>query len=501
MIRPIFNVTQDDSFIYIEAKVKYVKISDFEYFIEDNNFRFTLKPYYLNINLPKKLNSESNLNNFTYEPENQRLICKIQKLNIGENFENLEFISTLYNTKSNNDKALSNNKSIFSKIQEINENNEETTSNNENNINLTISINNEKDLNDYLFNKYTEEKNKIKSNKNTLENLENIKTIKNISEYKYGFNNSFFDVFDKRKEELLEICDLNPKEVPINKRYLFKLEKENNDFNSEHYITDLFLDDEKSDFYDEFFSKIISENLDKKDKKFLESIKDKKNKDNFDEIENEVLYKISKLNIKESENDNNLLKYKFSIYLNVIDILFSFLYNGIVTEYENNSESGWNIDKLSATLSCLMDFDLNYYSQSNEISFDILNEALENLIISNYRRILIYPLYRNIKLCEKIKFLLIKVLDIGRFGILKCLLKIKNIFDRNEPRFLLNVIYIDPLIKWIQEDADEKIFEIIKNVINKIKIKKEQLKLDLDTFENEYLNNINDDIEMEEENN
>ena len=59
MIRPLFNVSQDENFIYIEATVKYVKISEFEYFIENNNFRFTLKPYYLNINLPGKLNSES----------------------------------------------------------------------------------------------------------------------------------------------------------------------------------------------------------------------------------------------------------------------------------------------------------------------------------------------------------------------------------------------------------------------------------------------------------
>ena len=78
-------------------------------------------------------------------------------------------------------------------------------------------------------------------------------------------------------------------------------------------------------------------------------------------------------------------------------------------------------------------------------------------------------------------------------------MKIKNIFDRNEPRFLLNVIYIDPLIKWIQNDADDKFFEIIKNVINKLTIKKEQLKLDLNTFENEYLNNIDTDIEMDED--
>ena len=483
MIRPIFNVSQDDSFIYIEAKVKYVKISDFEYFIEDNNFRFTLKPYYLNINLPKKLNPESNLNSFKYEPENQRLICKIQKLHIGENFENLQFISTLYdNNKSNNDKALSGNKSIFSKIEEIKENKNEVNNDNINSKN--IHINNEKDLNEYLFSIYTEEKNKNN-------NKEILSTDKDLNEYKYGFNNMYIDVFDKRKEELLELCDLNPKEIPINKRYLFKLEKENKDFDSEHYITDLYLDDKNSDFYDEFFDNIISSNFDKKDKK---------NKDNFDEIENEVLFKISKLNINNENNDNNLLKYKYNIYLNIIDILFSFLYNCLVTEYENSSESGWTINKLSATLSCLMDFDLNYYSQSNEISFDILNETIENLIISNYRRVLIYPLYRNIKICEKIKFLIIKILDIGRFGILKCLLKIKNIFDRNEPRFLLNIIYIDPLIKWIQNNADDNIFEIIKNVINKINIKKEQLKLDLDTLESEYLKNINDDIDMKEEN-
>ena len=296
MIRPIFNVSQDDSFIYIEAKVKYVKISDFEYFIEDNNFRFTLKPYYLNINLPKKLNPESNLNSFKYEPENQRLICKIQKLHIGENFENLQFISTLYdNNKSNNDKALSGNKSIFSKIEEIKENKNEVNNDNINSKN--IHINNEKDLNEYLFSIYTEEKNKNN-------NKEILSIDKDLNGYKYGFNNMYIDVFDKRKEELLELCDLNPKEIPINKRYLFKLEKENKDFDSEHYITDLYLDDKNSDFYDEFFDNIISSNFDKKDKKFLESIKDKKNKDNFDEIENEVLFKISKLNI-----NNENIKY------------------------------------------------------------------------------------------------------------------------------------------------------------------------------------------------
>ena len=496
MIRPIFNVNQDENFIYIEAKIKYVKISDFEYFIENNNFRFTLKPYYLNINLPGKLNSESKQNSFTYEPENQKLLCKIEKMTSGENFENLQFISTLYENKSKteNDKALSNNKSVITKIEEVNiqNNNEEIKDQTQKGDN--IQINNSKELNDYLFKTYTKERDKMKNKKN--EGMEELKGIKNTDEYKYGFNNNFFDVFDKRKEELLEICDLNPKEIPINRRYLYKLEKENNDFVPERYITDLFLDDKNSDFYDEFFSNIIEDDFNEKDKKFLESIKDKNNKDNFDEIENEVLFKISKLNINNSLNEVDNYKYKYNYYLNIIDILFSFIYNCLVTEYENSSESGWTINKLSATLSCLIDFDLNYYSQSNEISFDILNETIENLLISNYRRILIYPLYRNIKICHKIQKILIKILNLGRFSILKCLLKIKNIFDRNEPRFLLNIIYIDPLIKWIQNYACDIIFNIIKEQINNININKDHLKLDLDTFEKDYLSQ-NMDIEEE----
>ena len=41
-------------------------------------------------------------------------------------------------------------------------------------------------------------------------------------------------------------------------------------------------------------------------------------------------------------------------------------------------------------------------------------------------------------------------------------MKVKMIFDRNEPRFLLNVIYMDPLIKWIQIDGEDEMFGFIK---------------------------------------
>ena len=82
----------------------------------------------------------------------------------------------------------------------------------------------------------------------------------------------------------------------------------------------------------------------------------------------------------------------------------------------------------------------------------------------------------------------------GRFSILKCLLNIKYIFDRNEPRYLLNIIYIDPLIKWIQLYAHDKIFQIVRDILINIQIDKKLLKLDLDIIENDYLNNNEDNM-------
>ena len=185
-----------------------------------------------------------------------------------------------------------------------------------------------------------------------------------------------------------------------------------------------------------------------------------------------------------NKNNNNFCCFKF--YLNIIDILFAYIYDLLMTEYEHSSESAWHINKLSNTLSNFIDFNKNFYNNSI-IDSNILELSIKNVLINNYRRILIYPLYRNIKICEKIKFILFEILKTGKFGIIKCFLDIRNILEKNEPRFLLNRIYIDPLLKWIEFFSEEKIFFIIKDIINNINIKKSDLKLNLEKYENEYL--------------
>ena len=462
MITPLFRLSQDNEFITLTAKLKYVKFSDFDYFIDNNTFRFSLKPYFLKITLSHPLSADSPKNQFVYNIEEQILICKIQKAEIGAHFENLDLISTLFDNPTTPSAPIAN------KIEEV--------STNSNNSTLCkINVQNANELNEYLFNIYSQPE------------ISNLTLLDSKENFFYGFNNQFSDVFDKRAEDAVEICDLNPKKVPLKFRYLAMLEKENNDFNKERYVYDLYLDGDNEDFADDNFKNILSLS----NEKFIDSIKRKENEMPYTEKEMQILTSINKTKISFIES-NTFSPFKF--YLQIVDILFAYLYDCLMTEYEHSSESGWTINKLSSVLSCFVDYDKNFYSQSKEISFSILDELIKHTLIAAYRRVLTYPLYRNVKLCEKIKKEICDVLSLGRFSIVKCFLQIRMIFERSEPRYLLNVLYIDPLLKWIQFDSEDKILIMLAEKIKSTTIELSDIKMNLETAEKEILEN--DDIEM-----
>lgn len=462
MITPLFRLSQDSEFITLTAKLKYVKFSDFDYFIDNNTFRFSLKPYFLKITLSHPLSADSPKNQFTYNIEEQILICKIQKAEIGAHFENLDLISTLFDNPTTPSAPIAN------KIEEV--------STNSNNSTLCkINVQNANELNEYLFNIYSQPE------------ISNLTLLDSKENFFYGFNNQFSDVFDKRAEDAVEICDLNPKKVPLKFRYLAMLEKENNDFNKERYVYDLYLDGDNEDFADDNFKNILSLS----NEKFIDSIKRKENEMPYTEKEMQILTSINKTKISFIES-NTFSPFKF--YLQIVDILFAYLYDCLMTEYEHSSESGWTINKLSSVLSCFVDYDKNFYSQSKEISFSILDELIKHTLIAAYRRVLTYPLYRNVKLCEKIKKEICDVLSLGRFSIVKCFLQIRMIFERSEPRYLLNVLYIDPFLKWIQFDSEDKILIMLAEKIKSTTIELSDIKMNLETAEKEILEN--DDIEM-----
>ena len=471
MITPLFKCEQTNNFIIVKATLKYVKFSDFDYFIENNNFRFSLKPYHLNLHFSHNLNALSLNNKFTYDIEQQLLTCTIEKSEEGTHFENLELLSTLLENPNKQPKPYMN------KIEEINNNNDNTN----NNI-CNIKVNNAEELNDYLFNIYSQP------------DITQLTLNEGFSDeqYYYGFNNNFNDVFDKRAEDAYEISDLNPKKVPIKFRYYTKLEKEMVDFQPERYVYDMYLDCDDEEMCDDNFKQILS----KSNASFINSISPQPNSMNYNEKELQILKDINKTKISFIDSP---LFCPFKFYLQLVDILFAFCYDCIFTEYEHNSESGWTINKLSTVLSCHVDYDKNFYSHSKEISFTILEELLFNLVISAYRRVLIYPLYRNWKLCERSQKEVCDILKCRRYGIVKCLLKIRMIFEKSEPRYLLNLLYIDPFLKWVQFYSEEHLFVIIANEIEKIKVKEIDVKLNLENAEKDVMEKeAAEDVEMGE---
>lgn len=455
MITPLFKIEQSPDFITVKALLKYIKFSDFDYFIEGTNFRFSLKPYHLNIYLSHNLDAINPKNSFAYDIETHTLTAVIAKEESGVKFTNLDLLSTLFEKPKEKTAP-----SI--KVEELS-NTKEENDNHDTHKSPLNTITTEEELNNYLFELYSIPE---------IESLSLINT--NSTEFYYGFNNLFNDVFDKRYEDMIEIIDLNPKKVSRKYRYLAMLEKESYDFVPERYIYDKYLIDPEFE-EGEHLRTIMSLSINDLIKTLTDSMMI------YNESEIKVLQDINKTKLSFIDTDNH-----FEFYLQLIDVFFAYLYDTYTTEYEHSSESGWTINKLSSVFSNLIDFNKNFYSQSKDISIDILNELVKNVLICSYRRVLVYPFYRNIELCNKIQKDICVLLSQPKVVFVKILIQIRNIFEKSEPRYLLNTLYIDPYLKWIQFHSDEKIFKILSETMNIIIISSNDLKLNLEHYENEF---------------
>lgn len=63
----------------------------------------------------------------------------------------------------------------------------------------------------------------------------------------------------------------------------------------------------------------------------------------------------------------------------------AYCYNHRTTEGENTVESAWTLSRLSATLSWLE-----------------VHASVEECVVTSFRRMLVFPLYRHFVLCKKV---------------------------------------------------------------------------------------------------
>lgn len=153
----------------------------------------------------------------------------------------------------------------------------------------------------------------------------------------------------------------------------------------------------------------------------------------------------------------------------LLDILFAYCYDQRSTCFEKNIESGWTIVKLAATLNWL---DV----------FDSPKEALT----TSFRRSVIYPLYRNFNLSQKVFEDLKHIISLDERYIIRILIDIHQIFLKGDCcRYILNNLFIRDYITYIMKWHKDLWQSLVQETL-KLEIRKEDLGLNLQEIENDF---------------
>ncbi|XP_072454763.1 protein SHQ1 homolog isoform X2 [Notamacropus eugenii] len=295
------------------------------------------------------------------------------------------------------------------------------------------------------------------------------------SQCHYGFGNLRTGVFKRLQDELSDVIDVKePDATPPAERRQQRLAAEHAKFDPDHYLADYFEDEairkvlKYKPWWTVVFAKVMASPERNQEQSSQEAFQV-----SFSKEENYQLLKFT--------NKSYLLdkRAQYYVYYGLIDVLLAYCYEVRVTEGESNVESPWNIRKLSGTLSW----------------FESWNNVHE-ILVSFGRRVLCYPLYRHFKLVTKAHVDTVKILQLGRSAILKCLLDIHKIFQENDPAYILNDLYIADYCIWIQKVKSKKLASLAET-LQRTYVTKGQLGLEIEELETAALLVQGEEIESE----
>lgn len=194
MITPDFKLTQEEDELIVAIRVPYVKISACEVYVEKNRFTFYLQPYFLKLQFAQDLQEgdESVLSSI-YDHSTYIVKFRVKKLTPGEQFQDLDLVSKLFEKKPKRTK----NKPVITVV------------------NSTVEG-------------------------ATAESKAEDQPLPQTELYGYGFDGSFDDFFDNHQEELHELADLDPSSTPINERLQALFMVEARRFDPDHYLCNFF---------------------------------------------------------------------------------------------------------------------------------------------------------------------------------------------------------------------------------------------------------------------
>ncbi|XP_065200597.1 protein SHQ1 homolog [Planococcus citri] len=261
----------------------------------------------------------------------------------------------------------------------------------------------------------------------------------------YGFARKYknkLSAFEGNWQTAIELPD--PDNSNVADRYVPRWENERESFELDHYLADFFL--EYSDNDDEeapILTVIIMHKL------YWQKIKradEHKLKPSQMELMAQLpLKKFNLTNVERSE-----------VLHSLFDIILAYAYDYRINRGRHNSESAWNINKLSATLSWLQ-----------------VHKNAGEAVTSFFRRSLTFPLYRYWSLSLRVLDDTIKIFRLGRRQILNCLVSIYELFEEDDDRRILNELYISDYLIWVQQVHPETLKKYVQ-LIESCKLIKKQ---------------------------
>lgn len=419
MLTPAFELKQDDDFLIIEIKAPYSKISEAEIYFYEEEFKFYSKPYYLRLHLPGKV-VENGLETAKYVSENGMYVVHMPKQSPGQVFTGLDLLTKLLAPSPRAAPA----RPVIEVLENRCANDEEPP-----------EVEEEMDW-------HVEQMPWTPQDEVSL--LEG-------SVRKYGFDRQRTGVIARIKEEMSDLVDIaDPEHKSVQEARKERLKAEEGHFSAEHYLADRY---EPAGVEQVLGYEAPWWNL---------AVRVDGSGDDLFSFTEEEKTKMRNLPRKEYLLDKQL---ELSLQLGLVDILFAYAYNKRVTEGEDTVESGWNISKISATLSWFEEF-----------------WSLEQTVRSCFRRCLTYPLYRHWGLTYAVLRDVIQILQLGPRYVLRCLLEIHGIFSHHDSRYILNDLYITDYAVWIQSVSPKRL-QSLAGALKQVKVRKADLDLDIPELE------------------
>ena len=438
MLTPRFSLSQDDKYLHVTIYAPFTHIDKTEVFMDEDEFRFYSKPYYLRLHLPGEV-VESEDAAASWDAESSSFIVKCPKKVEGEHFSGLDMLTELLTPKGE--------KELKQKIEVLEESNN------------CDEEEDEEYMEDIDF--YFEQ---------TLPSDER-EDLPGCKADGYGFAFEHNNVYKSLMAEYGEILDVKePDTLSQIERDNIRREKETSDFSSDHYLCDLY------DSVDEIQSCLEAE------PPFSSCITGEA--DLCSRLTVDTKSEVLAFSPEEQELMLGLPRRKVivppaslaSVHFGLADILYGHCYSLRVLG-PDCVEAGWTVAKLSASLSCV----------------GRLTSA-KAVLVSSMRRALCYPLYRHYDLAKRVWEDVITVLHIGTPAVLKCLLSLIPTFNTSPGQYIFNQLYINDYAVWVQSVPASHL-ESLALALNKTlsKLTKDDLDIELVELEQAALLTIQEE--------